>query len=775
MKIRAKPLLVLVALFASLFACRSAASAVQSAAGTAISNVATFSYSSGSNTFNGQSNTLTIYVQNAPVLTVGAPTGQNVTPAMIVVDSFTLTNTGNGSGNFQLSGDATLAGTAGATLLGYVYGSNCTIASPCTESVLNNSSNLNAVGNVVAAGNSATVGVEYQVSASAANASTILTTLSANITYAAGTGTTQVTSSNVTGTPTDTQHVNTRLDSQAAASISGATIVWTVTAENGAGYAAQGLASAQALFGASDNGIVIFVPTPSFSGTPLTLQSQPSTPTLNGASSGAVAVLYYNATACSSSPNSGWSLTYSASALCIAVYVSNSTASVLPLHTGAASSAGNVPVPEITYTFTTNQPSGSGSGNANAVTLITSSAVGGHTWATGAVPIVGRGIAVGAQNDAATASLLNAIQANTTASSGVVPPGGASNQAGSSASGSYAVFNGPLKIAAATGSYPVGGGTASPTTDLDFTAMGFECTNGGMGVYGGGANCSVPPNIQIPNTVQNTGNLTDSITISVTPPAGWTAQIFTATCPAGPFTAVPTCTGQSSISSVSAAGTIVTSSGISLASTASQDYVVQYNNGSGVTPFMGVDALVTANGTGDTNNTHNDIYPGGVISIATTATVTTSNCPAGVTVTAVCPGGTLKYVTTYANTAPAGSVVTNVGTEPSFAYAALMASAAGLTIASDGTISNGWALNTFGLNGTAVTGSAAPAASDTTNSTVTAYTGCPGSCVSSSAWAGGTYPAISIGPNKIAALVAKASASVAPGGTGSLTYYVTVK
>jgi hypothetical protein len=143
-----------------------------------------------------------------------------------------------------------------------------------------------------------------------------------------------------------------------------------------------------------------------------------------------------------------------------------------------------------------------------------------------------------------------------------------------------------------------------------------------------------------------------------------------------------------------------------------------------------------------------------------------------VATTTVCPGGTLKYVTTYANVAPAGSVMTNRGTEPSFAYAALLASSAGLTITSDGTISNGWAASTFGLDGGLAVGSTAtaPVASD---ALVTLT--CQGVACSPGDLASGTYPTMSTGANLITATIPQVALSLAPGGSGTITYYVTVR
>ena len=503
-------------------------------AGTTISETVTATYQDASSSnYNSTSNTVTITVQNTPSLTVTVPSNQNVTAGQIVVDTFTLTNTGNNSGTFALSGDATFGGTAtGTTLQGYVLAAapsgTCSVATPC------NYTTLNAQGGMagIAVNSTVTVGVEYTVSASASAAQTVQTTLSANIAYAATGSATAQTSGNRTGTPTDTLQADARLDIQASATSPGSTganITWTITANNGGGYAAQDLLAAKTVFGAAASGIAIFIPLPAFNSTYLTLQSQPSAPTLNGATSGAAATVYYNSTACSSSPTTGWATTGWAAAKCIAIYLSGGTGSVeLPSATSGSSGAGSVTTAQVTFSFSTNQPSGTGAGNANSVTLVANSAIGGNSWATGAIPIVGQGLTIGASTDAATASLISAIQSNTTASSGTTAPGGSSNSAGSNAYVSYALGNGPYGNPDVTGWYPGASGTPSADNAHDYEALNVPCTNNSA--YGvNGSSCTVGTNIILINTVKNEGNSTDTIQLTATAPSGWKVQLYNVT------------------------------------------------------------------------------------------------------------------------------------------------------------------------------------------------------------------------------------------------------
>jgi hypothetical protein len=775
--VRVRWRIFLAVVLASFFATRFAASAL-TAAGTAVSNVANFSYTTTTGAFTGTSNTLTTYVQNAPAVTVTVlSANQSVTPAMYAADTFILLNAGNATGALALPIDATFGGTAGiATLKGYVINAlasgTCSYATPCASGTLNGLAAMTSV----APTSSVQVSVVYSVSASAAPNNTIQTTLTATVAYGAVSNAAAETSASTTAAspPTDTLIIDARLDLAASGTISGSNITWQVKANNGGGSSGQGLASAQTLLGASNPGIVIFIPVPVFSAVPLQIQSPPGVPTPVNAGTSTAAV-YYSATACSAHPTV-WNATYG-SALCIAVYVSNaSQANVLPQTTGSGG-ANDVTAAQITFTFTTNQPNGTNAGGANAVTLVASSAIGGLSWVSpasvggGLVPILGQGLLLGAQQDGATASYLNNIVANTTISSGLITPGGSSNQAGSNATVAYSVLNGPMNNPGATGSYPAPPNNATPTPslNLDYTAVNATC-NGAASVYGGGANCTIATGgIIIPNTVNNTGNTADTITLTAYAPAGWTVQIFNPLLctPSTPGAVVPSCTlgtsitGAASTSGGSISGTVL------LASNASLTYVAQYIAGAPVTPFVGVDGKITAagvtgGGTGaDTNDTHDDIYPGGVIQVSDSV-ATSSNCPAAAPAlpgTATCPGAVLTYSIAYQNMAPA-LAMTNKGSEPSFAYAALNLTGGTLLLTTDGAAAgNSWASYSFGLN-------ALP--TDTTSNTI--FTPANGT-----AYASGTYPGMTAGYTKFTAQVGGAAGVVNAGASGTITYSVTVK
>jgi hypothetical protein len=643
-------------------------------AGTTISATATNTFQDqGANNYSVTSNTVTVTVQNAPVLTVTAPTNQSVTPAMIVVDTFSLANTGNDSGNFQLSTDAVFTGStaSGTTLKGYVYGTNCTIAAPCTLAIVNNASNLNAAGNVVTAGGAPiTIGVEYQVGVSATLAQTVLTTLSANITYAAGTGTSQGTSSNVTAMPTDTLATDARLDVQTtvvnptATSTPGSYITWTVRANNGGANPALNLLSARAALGnVPAVGVVLFVPMPVYSSTYLQLTGTP-TLTTGTLSAGATAALYYNANPCSSHTTGGWSTGYAAASECLAVYVSGGSSGGAELPgVPSTTQAGSVTSgqAQITLSFTTTPPSGTGSGSANAVTLVATGAVGGVVWATGTFPILGQGVTMGAGDiDAATASLLNPIESNATVSSGIIAPGGASNSIGSYAYASYSVSIGPYGQAQATGAWSgstnPGYTTGTANSSNDFSFVDYDssvpsinaATNYALAPSGNSIANSGP--VTINGTILNAGNLADSFNLTAGALTNWTA---TFQC----YNALAAACGVGDLQFACHVGNITATP--TVASSATYNICATFTPSANVTTLSALAWLITATSVGSSgvnNTTYDVLYPGGVLVAFRSAAV--SLCPGAFT---PAPGCTITYTVSIVNEAPIASAGTGAG------------------------------------------------------------------------------------------------------------------
>ncbi len=755
------------------------AAASETAPSVQITNTATASYQDNSgNTYNSNSNTVTTTVQNAPTLTVTPQTAQNVAPDDIVVDTYTLTNTGNASGNFAMASDSVITGSA--TLQGYVLNAaasgSCSVATPCALAALNTA--LAALATTPING-TITIGVEYQVASNASTPGTVQTTLVANLTYPTtpagctsgnpGCAPAQ-TSGNVSANDTDSLLAEARLDQQKTASqptLPSQPITWTVTSNDGGAFAAHDLKSAQTLLGAANPGILITDKLPSFNSTLLGLQAAP-TVTLNGAAAGATSKVYYTTDPTGAT---GWTTTYNANAAMIGVFIYGGAGGVeLPSAPGGSTGAGHVTTAQVTIAYNTNQPTGPGSGSPNSVSNMANSVIGGNPWATGTEPIVGPGVPMGTADSASAGALTGAsgpLQ-NVTPSSGTTPPGGASNIAYSQAATQVSVLNGPLDDPGATGSYPAApnSGTAAATNNLDFTAVSFACANGAA-INTAGFLCTVPAaGVVVPNTVQNNGNVADTFTLQGTAPAGYTVQLFNATCPVPSGNVLPTCTVGTSITGVSSVGGTISGSMGSIASGASVNYVAVYKAASGVAAFIGVDSPITVTGSqAETNNTHDDLYPGGAVELTKTVTILSNGCPnesPGPPAGTVCPSGVIKYSVAYQNTAPATVAPggTNAGTEPAWALAGITTNAGTLAITEDGAANgNNWTTYTFGLN-------AAPV--DTTGGTTYVYT-------PNIAFAHGTYPNITAGPTKFVATVGGLAFNLQPGASGTITFNVTVQ
>jgi len=664
-------------LFVSFFACRFAASATATPAGQVISNVATFTYTGNTGSFTGQSNTLSITVQNVPTMTVSTPTGINVTPGYEAIDTFTLTNTGNSPGIFQLTGAVTFAGgTTTPTVITYIVGT-CTQAAPCTTFGQANSA-LTAIGNI-GINLTQTVGVVYQVLTAATATQTVQPLLSAQVDYAGGTLLTATNSLTATnGAYSDTVIADARLDVKATAALVGsASITWTVTANDGGGYPAQGLQSAKALFAASatTNGIALFMAVPTFAGNggqQQTLTATPASPTLssNVSSTGTTATWYYNLTACTTAVAAGWTTGYSSSAKCLAVFLTNpSLANMLPLNGGVSSGAGSVTTPAVTAIFSTTQPSGgSGAGALGAVNLVASSAIGGDPWMTTLTPapITGAPLTVDQTMDSSSATALNTIVGTVLASSGTTPPGGTSLQAQSNALAAYSIFVGPNAQPTASGAWNatiVPGYTSTPSTaNNDFSFADYDTTPSsvnqattypaaavGAAIANGGA-------ATIIGTILNNGNTVDTVTLTASSNSPWSAAFYcynlvANTCQSGD--------GATTCHATALSGGVVSS----LASQASYNFCATFSTPpTNVTSLSAIAWLITgtSTGNGSTNTTWDVLYPGGVVVGFRTYAV--SGCPGGTPPNGgIVSGCTVTYTAYFVNEAPLATAFSGLG------------------------------------------------------------------------------------------------------------------
>lgn len=565
-----------------------------------------------------------------------------------------------------------------------------------------------------------------------------------------------------------------RMDIQETASqpaTTGANITWTITANNGGAGAAYATQAVKAVFGTANYAAAVIVSTPTFGGTALALKSTPTcTVTVF------TCTLYYGLSVGFPGAYSGngtcatlWCTTYSAAATWIAAVIVSGTNTYVSLLASApthSAGAGSVGTPQITLTYVTAQPGGAGAATTGSVSDMTTALVADGTTTY----LIGPGIATAVVDSAVAATALTDLTnmgtyTTPSAVNSINAPGGASNQANSQAFVGSNITTGPYGSPAATGSYPAlpNGGSAAATNNLDFTAITAPC-DGGSANNGSTCTIGATTGVTVINTVANAGDALTTVTLSADAPTGWTVQLYNASACSGGTAIWPTCTQGTSITGLSTNGGIVTGT-IAVANAGSANYEAVYNAFSNAAvPFAAADAIITATGAyggQDTNTTHNDIYPGGVLQLTQTVAVTSTNCPAGISPTnlGACPGGVLAYSLIHTNIAPTGSTVTNVGSEPTFAYNALISSAGGTVITADGTAANNaWATYSFGLN-------AAP--SDTTAGTTYAYTG--------SGFASGTYPTVTAGYTKFIATIGGGAHQVVAGETGTITYNVTVK
>jgi hypothetical protein len=205
--------LVAIALISDAFVAPAGIATAATAPGTQITNNATATYKdAATNVYNTTSNTVTTVVQNAPTLLVLAAAGSAYSPGQQIADTFTITNTGNASGTFQINGNATVNGSgnfsspADAPLsgtdasfgtLGSTYSvSGCggagtaiyeiTIPGPSTvdcDTLAH--ANVYLLAHSIAASAAVTVTVFYTLGTGATAPATIKSSLDANITYAA--------------------------------------------------------------------------------------------------------------------------------------------------------------------------------------------------------------------------------------------------------------------------------------------------------------------------------------------------------------------------------------------------------------------------------------------------------------------------------------------------------------------------------------------------------------------------------------------------------------
>ena len=657
------------------------------AAGTAISNTATATYSDGTNSYNSQSNTVTTTVQNAPSMTIAPPQGtpgaNTVSPGGTVTDTYTLTNTGNGAGYFQLSGALGTANgvTAGqGTFVQFVVNAGAGNNNFATVAAANNYLLTGNSGGpfLTAVAGTITIAVNYTANAGASG--TITTNVTANITQQAGSGTTQQTSTpNTVGQYNDPVVADARMDLQKLAVVGGTvaapTVQYTVRANNGGSrnmvaVNRNGLPAGAGITGA---GVILTDKIPSYNAVQLTLNGTPAWVTQPT-----------GATFIYSTDGVTWTAS-TVGAVYVGAFIPASAITGTFGASNPGSSQGNVTAgqAQAAFTFVINGSTAAGGANPTAIDNVVNS-----IYADQSGFIEGPGIAFQTvtNNAGATAAQTAPAIANV---NGTLT--GAAHIQSACSPTANSVLNGPSGFPGATG--------PDTTTNTDYTAISY--TNGGTILSAvNGATVGVPAGaaaITIVNSLQNTGNKDDTYNLSAATgpgltalPAGWTATFASA--------------GQGASGSCGAvvAGTVITS--VCVPSGATANYRTLYTPPAGATTFnsySGYGDAVTATSTNDntkTNITIDEIFVGGFVKLVkslqaglgqpcATASVWTG-APANVN-----PGDCLWYSIAYTNVAPTG------GTND------ITLNATTFVLTEDGTASGGaqvaytnnWAANTNGL------------------------------------------------------------------------------
>ncbi|MHB8461385.1 MAG: beta strand repeat-containing protein [Vulcanimicrobiaceae bacterium] len=757
---------LLAGLVLSLLAAGLTQRALAAAAPGPITNTASATYQDGGgNTYTTTSNTITTYVQNAPGITVTPNAGQKVAPGQTgVADTFTIQNTGNGSGIITLptSGGSVTSIANGTIGSGPTSSATCgagpseyavTISGVTTYCDKVTDLNTFLATQPIAAGVSITAVVYYTVSAAAAPGSTAGATITPTISQAAQTGVAAASATSPAATVTDTV-VEPRIDTYKTASLSGANILYTIYAHNGGNGDAKDLSAVKALLGTAVTGVLISDQVPVVGGTPLTITNagvvSVTTTVANGFPAGSTVDVYYTT---ATSGTSGWTkatgayptYTVATNSAFLAMFIHGGTCAAagydLCSDTGHVTSPGNANVattPAIQFGFQVQQPAGGLTATNLANSIVGDN--GGFVIAPGVpgqTPDGGAGVISGG-----TSGINNTTLTSTST--------GASNQTSTTITATDAPLNGPLSNPAATGSYDFIGGTGVSNDNMhDFTAIPFEATGdtptnsnttyqtnnlgAGAGAPTSSTTTSAGVTLCIGHTVQNNGNRNDTYTLALNATSGGNPiTAFAAFANSGGATVTGAWTvGFYSDSLCTAAyggstqGATTTASTGALTAGTSVNYYTKYVIPAGTTYFNRYDATITATSgnTPATNNTTHDELYAAFVAMAKKITSVTHVGLASCTATGslqVCPGDTINYAIQYANL----TIGTTTGALIPVSLAQCETKAGTFLITDDGTAGgNTWAANTNGLTAAPVDTNSAAA---TRASTTYTYTPGPG-------------------------------------------------
>ncbi len=728
--------------------------------GTRITNGASATYKDGNNnTYTTTSNTLTITVQTAPSLANTPGTSGNYAPNQFVTDTYVLLNSGNGSGYFQLAGDATLGGTdSGYATLGN-GSATCTTpagsqSSPCLYAATVGSTtysftNLSTSGDnnalnywlqhtnpLTVANATVTLSVYYTLSGSAPtnSSNTVSSTTIADVVYAAAGSATAETSANQTATQSNAVKPEARVDlyEQSAQNNTTGEITYTVYAHNGGSFSGKDLLSAQTLVGASTPGILFSEKVPVFNGSTLALASAGTVATtstaLYGYPTGATLDVYYSPSATGApgrGPKAAGNLPTNGSVTYIGIYVHGGSCASSgfdlcadPTHATIPGSISVLSSSALTFSFVTVEPSGTGAGQPGAITALANGMVGDNAPTE---HILGPGIAATTADSASGSALTASGQGINNTALIAVP--GASNLVANQALGSYFVDLGPLGDPTSQGSYD---GTAAVNGNDNFTAASFG--NPGDAIVNTSTVPGTPTStsttgasvsVCVGATLVNGGNLADTFNVTLYAPTNFTIPTAGGQSYSGSFSAGGTqasgwsvalysdsgCT--SLMGGSSRGGVSSTASHISLASGATANLYAGYVIPAGTRYFTRFDSLLYAVSNGQPTQysvSHVELYSS-ILAITFSSTVTSTNCPAGVTPAyvagTVCPGDSIAYIVDARNVV-LGQSDTNVS------FAATVADTSSFADVDDGTLSSNPASTTTNNWGYFTTGLQAP-------------------------------------------------------------------
>lgn len=722
--------------------------------GQTITNAASATYSDGTNTYNILSNTVTVYVQNAPSLVVltnngtiaGAVTTNGLNPAASPVpgnnlsDVYTLVNTGNGTGYFALASGAQASPTPlpgtnnGVTQSGPETGVTYTVScsygagfnqTETTIAAVNTDLSSQAACNAVPANGSVNVAVNYQANATG----TVTTALEAQLVYSgSGTGYGAASSLWVTNQYSDPITADERVDVQKSPNpiASDGTVTYQITVNNGGSTAANYVNGYGATCGATvivcgpaltGPGVIIADKVPNGASTPLPVVSMSPSPGPQSLSAGETVTMVYTTAA---NAKTGWTAYsgggFPAGTTYVGLYLTGNASRVgLPADPtpAAAPTTGPGSVAAASSQIGWTMKLGPMPPNLTINNIVTAPAGDNKQC------IEGPGLTTTAT--ACDPSGPNPNPGNTpgdpTISLSTPPPVPSSPGPGLSNTGqvfSPSLYNGPLGQADAQGCFnsnatpvplpswspmPNPFPTVSPTTQPTCAATDNQDD------FTQAVATPNPSSTQMPYGAQMAAASTATVTNAIKNP-GTQATTYQLTFPTLPpsLTITSVTYGAASCSTTSTPASGVYPLG-SVNAGATIQYCVTYTSNTGASApyyfqpqFVQLRVAYTSAPTIYYNDTWNILMPGGFVEIAKTANMLNNgNCTGsftgGLPANGVCPGGLIQYAVAYRNALPA--YANGVPAEPA---AALLSVSGNFVITEDGAANgSNWTVYTGGL------------------------------------------------------------------------------